>query len=139
MQAVAMAQVQDLKEKAETAIDQTDEGREARNVGSVDEYVLARRYIGRIAVIDVTDIRGRIVVPAGKEIGDEDVRRAREAGQLSALIYSAQQPQPPRPVRRAAPGPQEHEEDSAEARVHDADQKRRATLPFVPPPGKDPE
>lgn len=139
MQAVAMAQAQDLKEKAEQVIERTDEGREARNVESVDDYVAARRYVGRVAVIAVTDIRGQVLVPAGKEITEDDVRRARDAGQLSALIYSAQQPQPPRQSRSAPAAPPAREDDAAEARVHDADQRKRATLPFVPPPGKDPE
>ncbi len=137
MQAVAMAHAQDLKEKASQALDNTEDGREARNVDSVDEYVMARRYVGRIAVIDVTDIRGNVIVPGGKEVNEEDVRRAREAGQLSALIFSAQQPQPPRTARATQQAPREHVEDSTEAKTHDVDQQKRATLPFVPPPGQD--
>jgi hypothetical protein len=100
------SQAQDFREKARTAYESTPDGIEARSLASSEQYIEARAYIGWIAATDVTDIRGNIVVPAGKKIEDEDVRAVREAGQLSALIYSARQSPPPsRPVVAAAPPP----------------------------------
>ncbi len=93
--AAAAAQGQDIKEKLRSGYESTPEGQERRNLADSDEYIEARRYINRIAAIEVTDIRGNVLVPAGKTIEDEDVRQAREAGQLAALIYSAQQSVPP--------------------------------------------
>jgi hypothetical protein len=92
--AAATAQGQDIKEKFQAGYDRTPEGQETRNLADSDDYIEARRYIRWIAGIEVTDIRGNTIVPAGKVIEDEDVRRAREAGQLAALIYSAQQSGP---------------------------------------------
>ena len=62
---------------------------EARSLDSVEDFMEARRYLGKYAVLEVTNIRGEIIVPAGTQIDDEYIRKAREAGQLSALIYSA--------------------------------------------------
>jgi hypothetical protein len=93
--AVAEAGTQDLKEKLQSHYDQTPEGQDRRNLADSDEYLEARRYIKYIAALEVTDIRGNVLVPAGAEITDEDVRSVRDAGQLAALIYSAQQSGPP--------------------------------------------
>ena len=95
--AAMTAQVQDFKEQATGQYSRTDEGREAWALGTMEAYAQARGYIGYLAGVDVTDIRGNVIVPAGKKIEDEDVRAAREAEQLSALIFSAQQggPAPP--------------------------------------------
>ncbi len=102
--AAVASQAQDLREKARSAYDATPDGIEAKSLASSDQYIAARAYIGWIAATDVTDIRGNTIVPAGKKIDDEDVRAVRQAEQLSALIYSAQQSPPPsRPV--VAPPP----------------------------------
>jgi len=98
--AAATAQGQDFKERFQAGYDRTPEGQETRNLADSDDYLEARRYIRWITGIEVTDIRGNVIVPAGKVIEDDDVRRAREAGQLSALIYSA---------RQAGPAPAEGE------------------------------
>ena len=93
--AAASAQGQDIKEKLQGEYDRTPDGQERRSLADSDEYLEARGYIRYVAAVEVTDIRGAVLVPAGKVIEDEDVRRAREAGQLAALIYSAQQSGPP--------------------------------------------
>ncbi len=101
--AAATSQVQDLRERARSAYAATPEGVEARSMASSEQYIEARHYIGRIAAVDVTDLRGNVIVPAGMKIDDEYVRAAREADQLGSLIYSAQQSPPTHPV--AAPPP----------------------------------
>ena len=93
--AAAEAQTQDLKDSLQGGYDRTSDGQERRNLADSEEYIEARRYIHYVAAIEVTDIRGTVLVPAGKTIEDEDVRLVREAGQLAALIYSAQQSGPP--------------------------------------------
>ena len=93
--AAAAAQTQDFKEKLKGEYDRTPEGQDRRNLADSDDYIEARGYIRYVAAVEVTDIRGNVLVPAGKTIEDEDVRNAREAGQLAALIYSAQQSGPP--------------------------------------------
>ena len=110
--AAVSSQAQDFKERARTAYAATPEGTEARSMASSEQYIEARQYIGRVAAVDVTDLRGNIIVPAGKKIDDEYVRAAREAEQLGSLIYSAQQspasyptaaPPPPKGTPIAAP------------------------------------
>jgi hypothetical protein len=91
---VAKAQAQDLKEKAQDAYERTDSGQERRALDSVDQFVRARAYVGKYAGMDVTDIRGTVLIPMGTQIKDEHVSAARDAGQLGALIYAAQQPLP---------------------------------------------
>jgi hypothetical protein len=91
------AQVQDLREKASDTLANTQDGREARNLDSVDEFREAMAYAGRYAGMDVTDVRGNVVVPAGKKIDADDVRLAREQGLLSSLVYSAQRGRMPEP------------------------------------------
>jgi hypothetical protein len=94
---VIKAGAQDLKEKAQEKYDRSPDGVEARSLGSFDQAMEANRYIGRTAGLDVTDIRGRVIVTAGRKIEYADVDKAREAGVLGALIYSAQQPAPVMP------------------------------------------
>ncbi|HLK58138.1 MAG TPA: hypothetical protein VKU00_16340 [Chthonomonadaceae bacterium] len=101
--AAVTAQAQDVREKAKQIYESTPEGTEARSLATSEQYLEARRYIGWKAAMDVTDIRGTILVPAGKEIEDEDVRAVREAGQLGALIASAEQSGPPAAAPLAAP------------------------------------
>ena len=93
--AVTTARTQDLQERIKAGYEDTSEGQGARNLADSEQYLEARNYIQYVAAIEVTDIRGAILVPAGKVIEDEDVRTVREAGQLAALIYSAQQSGPP--------------------------------------------
>jgi len=127
--AVGSAQVQDFKEKARESYSNTAEGREAHSVNSVEAYADARRYIGRRAGVDVTDVRRNVVVPAGKKIDEADVRLAREASLLSALIFSAQQAPPPEAEKPAAP------EATATQYAPSTPQapKRRGSLPLVNP------
>ena len=128
---VVKAKAQDLKERAQDAYARTDDGQESRSLNSVDQYVEARRYIGRYTGMDVTDIRGAVLIPMGKQINDDDVSRAREAEQLGALIYAAQQPLPDgfleaREAEAAAEPQYKHQEA---ATYH-----RPKPLPLVGPP-----
>ena len=93
--AAAAAQTQDLRERLQGEYDRTPAGQDRRNLADSDEYIEARQYIRYVAAVEVTDIRGNVLVPAGKVIQDGDIRAVREAGQLAALIYSAQQSGPP--------------------------------------------
>lgn len=97
------SQAQDFRERTRAAYAATPEGTEARSMASSEQYLEARHYIGYVAAVDVTDIRGNIIVPAGTKIDDEYVRSARDAEQLGSLIYSAQQS--PAPHASAAPPP----------------------------------
>ncbi len=126
--AVVQGQTQDLRETVQTQYAKTENAKEARLLDSVEEYRESRRYIGRILTMDVTDIRGHVVVPSGKTLDDADILRARDAGLLSALLSAAEQSLPalaggstpapiptytPPPAPRAAPtllnGPEEEE------------------------------
>ena len=93
--AVAEAQAQDTKEHVLRLYDNTQDGQQAKHESSQDLYMEARHYIGCCAGLDVTDIKGNVLVYQGRRISYEDVVSAREAGQLSALIHSARQPPPP--------------------------------------------
>ena len=98
--AAAKGQQQDLKEAIHSQYARTDTAKEAQLLDSVEEYAEARRYINRILTMDVTDIRGNVIVPTGKKIDDEDIRRARDAGQIAAFLAAAEQalPAPSGPV-----------------------------------------
>jgi hypothetical protein len=91
------AQAQDIKEKAQAQYARTEAGQEAQVLESVEDYREARRYLGRMLTLDVTDIRGNVVVASGKVLDDADLRRAREAGLLSALLAAAQRSLPAGP------------------------------------------
>jgi hypothetical protein len=93
--AAAAAQTQDIREKLQEEYERLPEGQDRRNLADSEEYLEARHYIRYVASVEVTDIRGNVLVAAGQVIQDEDVRRVRDAGQLGALIYSAQQSGPP--------------------------------------------
>jgi hypothetical protein len=121
------AQVQDLKEKASDTLANTQDGREARNLDSVDEFREAMAYVGRYTGMDVTDVRGNILVPAGKKVDAEDVRVARESGLLSSLIYSAQRGHAPEPE----PSPLTNEPGYAPSKP--AVRPKRPSLPLVGP------
>ena len=88
---VVTGQVQDQQERMKTAFEATPEGIDAHNLANSEQYLEARNYIRYVAAIEVTDIRGKTLIPAGKEIDDEDVRLARDENQLASLVYSAQQ------------------------------------------------
>lgn len=90
--AAGSARMQDLKEAAQTQMGKTQGGQEARALDSVEEYAEARSYVGRYVGMDVTDVRGNVIIETGRKLSDEDVRTAREMGLLSALIFAAQQP-----------------------------------------------
>jgi hypothetical protein len=121
------AQVQDLREKASDTLAKTQDGTESRNLASVEEFREAMAYVGRYAGMDVTDIRGNIIVPQGKRIDAEDVRAARDENLLSSLIYSAQQGQAPAPE----PSPLANEPGYQSSRP--AAPAKRAALPLVGP------
>lgn len=89
--AVAMGQAQDLKERASELYARSADGKEQRALDSVEDYAAARRYLGHYTGMDVTDIRGNVVVPADTKIGEENIRAAREAGLLQALVFAARQ------------------------------------------------
>lgn len=101
--ATMSAKMQDLKEQARERYEHSADGQEARTLATTDAYAEARGYLGRKAAVDVTDIRGNMLVPAGKQIEDEDIRIAREAGQLAALIFSVQQSAPAQGVSLPSP------------------------------------
>lgn len=107
-------QGQDLKEQVQTQYARTDSAQEARLLDTVEEYSQSRRYLGRVLTMDVTDIRGNIIVPSGKTLEEEDVRRARDAGQIGAFLAAAEQslpgssdttPSPPPLFAPSAPRP----------------------------------
>jgi hypothetical protein len=91
---VLKAQAQDARETVQTHYARTETAREARLLESVEEYREVNRYLGRTLTLDVTDIRGNIVVPSGKTLDREDVDRAREMGLLAALLSVAEQSLP---------------------------------------------
>lgn len=96
------AKAQDYREKAQDAYEASPEGKEARSLDSVEQVAEARRYKGHVAGVDVTDIRGNVVVPAGEIIDENHLDAARAAGLLGSLIYSAQQACPPDILAAAA-------------------------------------
>ena len=77
--------------------------------------------------MDVTDIRGKVIVPEGKRIDAEDVRAARDENLLSSLIYSSQQGKAP------APQPSPLANESGYQAPKPAAPARRAALPLVGP------
>jgi hypothetical protein len=89
---VTTAHVQDLQERVSELRATTAEGTEQANLDSVEDYARARALVGSVAGVDVTDVRGNVVIGAGTRITEEDVRRARAAGLLGALTFSAAQP-----------------------------------------------
>ena len=114
--AAGAARVQDFREAAQDQIDRTGGAQEARYLDSVEEYGAARSFIGRYTGVDVTYFRGNVVIPTGKKINDDDVRIARDAGLLSALVFAAQQPYSPPEPEPEPPrvrGPFESDEDEA--------------------------
>ena len=97
------AQTQDVKEKMQAHYARTEVGQEKRLLASVDQYREARSYLGRTLIMDVTDIRGNVIVPAGKELDDEAIRRARDADLLAALLFVAEQSPPSVPKAEVTP------------------------------------
>lgn len=87
-------QKQDLKEKVQAQYARTETGREAQLLDSVEDFEEVHRYLGRATTMDVTDIRGNILVPAGKVLDAADAELAREAGQLGALAVAARESVP---------------------------------------------
>jgi hypothetical protein len=134
--AAVTAKAQDFREKAAEIIAGTPQGRENQTLSQVEEYAEARRYVGRRAGMDVTDIRGKVIVEAGTEITEQVVIQAREANLLGALIFSAQQPAP------AAESPILQDRQTAESPPSPPEiplpterpVASRATLPVVHPP-----
>jgi hypothetical protein len=87
--AVATAVAQDAKEKSRNILETPQETRERESMDSVDEFVEAQAYLGRTMISSVTDIRGNAIVAEGTVLREEDIRRAREAGQIGALLVVA--------------------------------------------------
>jgi hypothetical protein len=137
---VAKAGAQDLRQKAKDTYDRTPDGIESRSLNSVDHAIEARRYEGSIAGLDVTDNRGNVIIEAGKTIRHPDIDRAREAGVLGALIYSAQQLPPELPVPKATPvgaTPRPGAIDLSKLYAENppsSQPQKRASLPLVPLP-----
>lgn len=95
---VAAAGLQDLQERIADVRAATPDGAEERALDSADDYARARLCVGKRAGLDVTDIRGNVLVPRGTQIREADIRAAREAGLLNALIHSASVPLPETPA-----------------------------------------
>ena len=53
--------------------------------------------------MDVTNIRGDVIVPSGKVLDREDIIMAREAGQISAFLAAAEQSLPPDSLTAGTP------------------------------------
>lgn len=85
---------QDIKEKVQAQYARTENGREAQLLDSVEEFAEVHQYLGRATTMDVTDIRGNVLVPAGKTLDAADAQLARDAGQLGALLVAARQSVP---------------------------------------------
>lgn len=92
---VIQGQGQDIKEQVQTQYGRTEKAQESLLLDSVEEYRDAHRYLGRTLTMDVTDIRGHILVPSGKVLDRDDIILAREAGQLAAFLAAAEQSLPP--------------------------------------------
>jgi hypothetical protein len=125
---VGAAKMQDARDAVKTHLDRLPDGQEAHSLDTVEEYVEARRYVGRRVGVDVMDLRGAVVIPAGKELKDEDVRIAREQNLLGSLLYALQQPWMEPEAREEPPAPSE-----APPPVKDPVPGRRASLPLLTP------
>lgn len=131
VKAVAAAGVQDLRERLDSLRRQTPEGQEEARLDSVDDYAEARRYVGRVAVCDITDIRGRVVIPVGTRITEQHVRLAREHGLLRALIHSASLVQPVHSPAPASAPPSDGDDRTSDATP---DPSARVRLPLLDMP-----
>lgn len=88
------AQKQDIKEKVQSQYARTESARESQLLESVEEFAEVHRYLGRATTMDVTDIRGNILIPTGKVLDAADAELARDAGQMGALLVVARQSVP---------------------------------------------
>lgn len=134
--AAVAARAQDFREKAAEIIAGTPQGREDQSLSQVEQYAEARRYVGRRAGMDVTDVRGKVIVAAGTEITEQVVIQAREANLLGALIFAAQQPAPAEepPSRREQPSEDVPPTEAEIPLPTERPVTARATLPVVHPP-----
>jgi len=127
---VANAGLQDLQEKLDQVRQATPEGQEDAALDSIADYAEARRYVGRTTGVDVTDVRGNVVIPAGTCLTEADVRRARQHGLLQALVHSVQ-------LSAAAPKETPEPDVKAEAEEPLPDPAGRARLPLVDMPHRE--
>ncbi len=128
--AVAAANVQDVQERFAQARDATDEGAEQSALETVEDYARARQCVGKVTGLDVTDIRGTVVVSAGTRITEDHVRTARAARLLNALMHSVSIPHgPPNTVGADSNAETVHPNHTDEPPVPE----RRRTLPLVLP------
>lgn len=88
--AAAVAGVQDVRERLTQLSQASPEVREATAHESAEVYAAARRYVGRTAGMDVTDIRGAVVIRRGTVLTEDDIRIARDRSLLRALIHSVE-------------------------------------------------
>ncbi len=131
--AAAAATAQDMKEKAEVRYNRTVDGKEARQLDSVEEYAQARVWMGWVTGLDVTDIRGEVLIPAGIKLNDEHFRVARSAGLLSALCHSASKGTSPADQRAAEAKQLAETPQGLVPEAHIVPQTGRTRLPlFVP-------
>lgn len=86
----AVAGVQDVRERLTQLSQASPEGREATALETAEDYAAARRYVGRTAGMDVTDIRGDVVIRRGTVLSEDDIRIARDRSLLRALIHSVE-------------------------------------------------
>lgn len=91
---VLLGLVQDVAERLQILRSETPQGKEETALGTVEAYAEARQWVGRVAMIDVTDVRGNIVIPSGTRLTEAHIRLAREHRLLDALKQSASLPQP---------------------------------------------
>lgn len=131
--AVAKGVAQDLTETAKGHMGALPENREQRSVDDLDDYLAARAYIGATVGLDVTDMRGNVLLSAGTTLVDEHIRMVRDSGQLGALLYAVKQPYTPQSIPvtdvqpvREAPKPTMPETPG-----------KRTTLPMPPPSQQD--
>jgi|SRR5579871_1580868 len=140
--ATVVARTQDIKTQAHDLYAQTSKGAETEALNSVDSYVEARTYIGRTLESEIMDLQGNVVIPAGKQLTAEDVQAAREAGQLQALIYAAQQaPVTSAPVPPANPAERSSYSEALFPLATSRPSPRRAAVPLTDyyegaPPGE---
>jgi hypothetical protein len=130
--AVAKGVAQDLTETTRQRLGALPENQENRSIEDLDDYLAARACIGKVVGVNVSDVRGNILIPAGTALQDEHVRLTREAGQLGALLYAVSQPF--EGTQSAARGPQKSEEYTPKPEAPPAS---RTTLPMPPPADPD--
>lgn len=133
---VVTAGMQDLRERSAAIADATADGREARTMSDLDLYVRARSLRDHTVMVDVTDVRGTVVIAAGTRVSEAVISAAGDHGLLGALVYAASLPQPAAP-----PPPSASMCETGAVAPKDAPPSppvARRRLPIIPvPPGSE--